>query len=530
MLALAMLGAAWTARPPTVQAVSASDIPGIPLPSLVVSGQLGGPIYDIVYSVDVRPGYVIVAGLSGTSGTDFDLYLFDGTATTVLSNQGLLAKSTGPTSSESLSYPSSYGGRYYIDLNGASDVEGTYTLTVQLVADTSTPVASLLVGRGLPTVNTTTVPAELTASAQLSGIAAMAFSPDGVTFGSWQTYTTETSWTFPTGDGVKTLWAKVRNGVGSESAPTSDSIVLDTQPPSVTSISPGPADPVAPRPTYRVTFNESIDPASWSSAGLVIQTAAGVRVEGASSYDVSSRTGAFTPSRDLVAGSAYIVTVGPVRDIAGNSLVGFGSWVVVPLQPTSLSLSASSSVIATGGSAVLVVRASGLDGADVILEARQGASDQVVATGPYRPAAGVLEIGVEPAMNTTYRVRFLGTPTTASASSGEVRVLVRRAVSIVGPAPSVTRTSLSGKPVAITAMVAPKSPTAGLSFRLYRYDPARRAYVYAGSFGRRTDADGRATFLWTPRAGRYYWRVAVAPTPEFANNTTPVYRWTITSG
>ncbi|MHB8460784.1 MAG: PPC domain-containing protein, partial [Candidatus Limnocylindrales bacterium] len=124
-----VLGAALlVAVPVTTLADSSSNIPGTPLPSTVVSGTLGGPVYDVVYRLDIQPGQIILVSLTGTSGTDFDLYLFDATATTVYGTTGLVAKSTGPTSTESLSVASPLGGTYYLDLNGASNVEGTFHL------------------------------------------------------------------------------------------------------------------------------------------------------------------------------------------------------------------------------------------------------------------------------------------------------------------------------------------------------------------------------------------------------------------
>jgi len=87
--------AAWS--PAGVAADSSSDIPGVPLTPGVVVGPLGGNIYDVVYSLDVAPGAVVLASLTGSSGTDFDLYLFDSSATTVVTNQGVVARSTGPT-------------------------------------------------------------------------------------------------------------------------------------------------------------------------------------------------------------------------------------------------------------------------------------------------------------------------------------------------------------------------------------------------------------------------------------------------
>jgi hypothetical protein len=84
--------------------------------------------------------------------------------------------------------------------------------------------------------------------------------------------------------------------------------------------------------------------------------------------------------------------------------------------------------------------------------------------------------------------------------------------------------------VTLTAQVGPTGPAATVSFRLYRYDAARRAYVYYRSFGRTTDANGRATLVWTPTAGRYYWRVSALSSAEFASNMSPVYRWTVLGG
>jgi hypothetical protein len=506
-----------------------SDIPGIALLGPAVSGRLGGPIYDVVYRVDVPPGYIIVAGLSGTAGSDFDLYLFDSTATTVVSNQGLLAKSTGPASSERLSFPSFAGGTYYIDLNGVTDVEGTYTLTVQLVPDQSAPIASLLLADGNPTANTTIVKVRLTAFAGLAGIAEMAFSPDGVTFRPWESYTIETTWTFPAGDGTKTLWAKVRSGTGVESVPTRASYVLDTAPPALTAVVPVPDSSVADlRPAFTVRFNEPADPLSWTQLGLVVQAATGQPIVGAYAYDPSSRTGTFRPNADLSPGTVCIVTVGQVRDVAGNTITPLPSWTVTLLQPTSLSISVSPGLVAAGSGAVVSGTAVGLDGADVILEARQGAATGTNVLGLYKPVAGKLSVALVPAMNTSYRWRFVGTQATAAAAqSPEVRVLVRRPVSLMGVVPSTTRTVRSGTRVTLTARVAPSGAGARLSFQLYRYDATRRAYVQSRSFGRTADANGRATLVWTPTTGRYYWRVAVPSTPQFANSISPAYRWSV---
>jgi len=86
-----------------------------------------------------------------------------------------------------------------------------------------------------------------------------------------------------------------------------------------------------------------------------------------------------------------------------------------------------------------------------------------------------------------------------------------------------------GTPVSLAAVVGPAAAGVSVSFKLYRFDATRRSWVYAGSRGRNTDASGRATFVWTPAsAGSWYVRAAVASTADYANNISPVYRWSVT--
>lgn len=54
----------------------------------------------------------------------------------------------------------------------------------------------------------------------------------------WATYQPSQSVTLPTGDGLKTVYVKVRDAVGNESAEQSDSITLDTSVPEVTVTGP----------------------------------------------------------------------------------------------------------------------------------------------------------------------------------------------------------------------------------------------------------------------------------------------------
>jgi len=527
LLAAAMLVGVTGAAP--VAAAQTSDIPGTALPGTVTSGLLGGPIYDVVFHLDVPAASVIIVSMTGTAGTDFDLYLFDQTATTVLSNAGFVAKSTGPTSTETLSFPSRSGGTFYIDLNGATDVQGTYTLMVQVVPDATPPSLSLRLGLGRPTTNQTTVGVEVFAVDDLSGVTEMAFSADGTVFGPWQAFAQSSSWTFPPGDGAKTLWAKVRNGVGLESAVASATIVLDTVAPSVVDVAPPQGARVAGlRPTFTVRFDGPIDPASWSPYGVIVQSSSGALVTGRYSLDSSSQLGTFVPDADLVAGMPYIVTVGPVTDLAGNRVAPLGSWIVTPVAPSRVTLTAAPTVVARGASAVLNGLASGL-GTDPALQLISQPAVGGAVTVALVPvsADGRIQLTVRPALNTTYRLVYAGTSTVAPAQA-DVRVLVRRSVALVGVTSSSMASARVGRPVRIAASVGPAAAGVSVSLRMYRYDAGRRLWVYAGSRGLTSDATGRVSSTWTPTSsGSFYWRAVVASTADYANNISPVYRWSV---
>ncbi len=527
VLSGALLGAAPTV--PIARAADPSaDIPGVPLPGPVAAGRLGGAIYDVVYRFPVAPGYVIVASLTGAAGTDFDLYLFDASATTVLSTTGQLVKSKGPTSTESISWPSRFGGTYYIDMNGATAVEGDYRLTVQTVPDPTPPMVSMVLANGRAATNQLTVSVTLTASDDLSGVTEMALSEDGATYADWQAFQRSTSWTFAPGDGPRTLWAKVRNGVGLESTAATANVTIDTDPPSIIGFEPAPGSSVVGlRPRFTITFDEPMDPTTWNDLGLIVQSATGGLVLGDYAYDSAARVGSFIPSVALQPGAPYIVTVGNVKDIAGNAVSFPGSWSVTPLVPTAFVVRTGPSVVARGGSVRVALTLTG---------ARLPASVEVLASissAPFDSFAtissvdGLASLLVTPASNTTYRFRYAGAFGIAPAQV-DIRVLVRRSVALIGRSSTVVSSAKVGRSVTLVAVIGPAKAGVSVSFRLYRFDAARRTWIYAGSRGRGTDASGRASYVWVPAsASSWYWRASVASTLDFATNMSPVYRWSV---
>lgn len=135
----------------------------------------------------------------------------------------------------------------------------------------------------------------------------------------WETYAATKSVTLPAGDGLKTVYVKVRDEVGNESGAVSDSITLDTAVPAVTITGPDKSkiskvagfDQAVIHFTADVAFEEykvCVVPASNSTqeAGTVIPTEGGsVNTSGnAGGYPASTNIQVTITGADLESASA----------------------------------------------------------------------------------------------------------------------------------------------------------------------------------------------------------------------------------
>jgi hypothetical protein len=115
--------------------------------------------------------------------------------------------------------------------DGAGNVSAAVSDSITL--DLKYPTGTIIINGGAVYTNVSTVSLALSASDSMSGIAAMRFwtSAGGLT--PWEPYQTSRSWTFPTGDGIKSLYVIYRDGAGRE-AWFWDVITVDSKPPSGT--------------------------------------------------------------------------------------------------------------------------------------------------------------------------------------------------------------------------------------------------------------------------------------------------------
>jgi Bacterial Ig-like domain/Bacterial pre-peptidase C-terminal domain len=513
-----------------VAADQTSNIPGTALPGTVTSGLLGGAIYDVVYRVTVPAGHVLLVSMTGDPGTDFDLYLFDSSAASIYASPpvGLVAKSTGPTSTESITYSTTGGGTYYIDLSGASDVQGTYRLAVRIAADTIPPQVTLSLHGGASATNDPAVTASVVATDDISGVRAMQFSVDGATWRDWTAYAPTVLWSFAPPDGPKELWVRVIDGAGNLSVPAHATIALDTIPPTVVWRDPQPGG-TAPgvRPILSVRFSESIQSSTWADFGLILQDSAGTIIQGTYTYNPALLTGTFTPAVDLQLGSPYVVSLSSITDLAGNPLVPIGRWTVIPLLAPRIVVHASGTVVPQGGLVAFTGRIDPPLAGTLTLEAAAG-NGPFTAIAPIVPSAdGTFISGAPASANAWFRVSFGGSAVASSATSPTVRVLVRRQVGLRGLNASVTRSTARGRTVLITAVVVPAEPSVAVTLMVYRYNLSLGRYVQVSTVTR-SSAGGLVPFSWRPTtAGRYYLRLTTPPTALFANGISAAYRWVV---
>ena len=113
--------------------------------------------------------------------------------------------------------------------DAAGNTSSTYSDTI--ILDTTPPSGSISIDSGATYASSTPVTLALSATDSGSGVVEMRFSNDGSSWSSWESYTASKSWTLTSGDGAKTVYVESRDAAGNASTTYSDSIILDTVPP-----------------------------------------------------------------------------------------------------------------------------------------------------------------------------------------------------------------------------------------------------------------------------------------------------------
>jgi ribosomal protein S11 len=158
-----------------------------------------------------------------------------------------------------------------------------------------------------------------------TGVKNMRFSDDGSNWTAWQTAAKTAAHVLPAPDGVKTVWVQFRDSQGNSSPAFSDSILLDTAPPTGTFlINNNAANTKTPAVTLNLTYTDG------TGTGVT-----SMRFSNAGSAWSAWRTAAATASFTLSAPDGVKTVQVQFRDLAGNvSAVYTGSIVLDTTLPT----------------------------------------------------------------------------------------------------------------------------------------------------------------------------------------------------
>jgi YD repeat-containing protein len=210
--------------------------------------------------------------------------------------------------------------KYYDKAGKASSV-----YSKSIVLDTLPPTGIVTINSGAQYIKQTAVTLNLSAADAGSGLSQMSFSSDNVTWTAAQTYSASKSWTFASGDGNKTVYAKFMDKFGKWSSPVSVTVLLDTVKPTGTiDINSG----AAYTNSENVTLN-LLESDSGSGIGAMSFSVDNMTWTAAETYATSK---AFTLSTD----DGHKTVYAKFFDKAGNASLVYSSAITLDTIPPAI--------------------------------------------------------------------------------------------------------------------------------------------------------------------------------------------------
>ena len=501
---------------PARAAEGGAEIPGIAWPGgTSLRSTAGGSIVDRVWRLELPQGRVALIRLSGTSGSELGLYLFDETATS-LAAATPIKQSAKPGGAQRLTavLPA---GTYYLNVNGRNtDRAYNFTLSVTLIEDPTPAFVFVEIANGATRISDPETSVYIGASDSLSGIDAVRLRVDGGEWSEWRTPTLNHSITLSATEGRHTVEAQARNGAELISDPALASVFLDLTAPTGTLLAPASNDVVyTARPTIRYRFSEAIRPTSWSANGLTLQSLDGGVVGGSGSYSAATKTGRFTTAA-LTPGVEYVVQIGDATDLAGNPVLA-DAWTLTYLVPTSISTPQRTLAVAGDSEANIRFRAIGVPvGALLVVERLETTETgtqrwEGVTTVAARGDGTLQSVAITPDRSARYAIRYPGSATHATSRTASIDVTLT---------PTITRLGGSAiRPVALGAAAVAEfriDPTGIAAGTLLRSscssDFSRCTIVERRPIA--IDASGFVSVTWVPTRGTWSWQLQLADTAD----------------
>lgn len=203
----------------------------------------------------------------------------------------------------------------------AGNISDRYSDSIHL--DTDLPSAGIQIDSGAEYTDSISVTLVLssdeagTTAADMQVQTTATLDPNG-----WESYSSSKGYTLPAGDGTKTLFFWTRDKAGNVSSRASDSIILDTDPPAVSSITPtNNAVNIPVDASIEILFDEPMDSGTISSSTVRLRYTGGTYVGTSVSYNSATRTVTIDPIYLRYNQVSYTVEITTgASDVAGNSL------------------------------------------------------------------------------------------------------------------------------------------------------------------------------------------------------------------
>lgn len=500
------------------------DIPGVLWSGGTLSSSVGGETVDRVWRLELVEGRIAIISLTGGSGAELGLYLFDAATRSVAFDEPL-AQSAKAGGSQSLSavLPA---GTYYVDVNGRNrDRAYPFTLSVVLLGDTTPPTLAIRPAPDYAAVNGDLVLVQMLASDTLSGIATMRFRVDGGTWGEWQEAQLIASVIIPATLGTHRIEAQVTNRLGLVSLTAGTSVVYDNIAPTATRAVPrADGSTLSARPTVSYRFSEPMRAASWTNGGLVVLTRNGFPVPGTLTYDAATRTGSWVARDVLTLGEPYAVQLGAVVDRAGNVVAAEPAWVLTRQMSAKI-------VVDRGTATATYLGARSIYG--TLQNVPIGAVvhlDQRLPGGEWTEHSTLVVAGelvrarFRPTQTAEWRLRYDGDAAHRAALSATRTFKVVPQLALQG-AGGYVRQRAAGALVTIRGNVSPASSS--LTLVRYRCNVSYTTCAVAASIPLVADEAGSVVYAWKATRGYWSWRLKSAAGAGLESAMTGRLRFTV---
>ena len=323
------------------RASESGDIPGTPLLGGAVEAQVGGPIVDLVYSIQVPAASVLVATVRGEPGAELGLYLYGEESSSILTALPLTS-SAKPGGVQSVSVRIIRASTLYINVNGRnSDRAYGFTLLASILRDETPPLINSALANSRSQSGRVCV--AVRSADPISGITGIRLTDElGGGDADWISFTGSGvhCTALAAGDGSRALTLRTRNGVDLASAPYRLTTIIDDAIPELIAVSPGGNLLLAPRGAISWRFDGPVTTIAPLGSALSVFNQAGRSVEGKVTRSANRRRFTWTPSSNIPTGSVLLASLGGVRDSAGNTLDFTDTRVITRKNITSLRIAA----------------------------------------------------------------------------------------------------------------------------------------------------------------------------------------------